>query len=147
MKLKHWYLIILVICGLMAQKSKPSPDKQLTIPAVFHHPRDVFLQGYPQDLDLIVSLPDSETISVLIFIRFNDSPGFLELDMKRERERYRYHFDPKQNPADSVEYYFIVTGSDSSVYAAPLDSQGNLMPVKRILADPQEYFRKRNLFK
>ncbi len=124
-----------------------SADSTLRIPRVFHHPKAVFLQGYPQDIDLIVDYPADSIQSVLLFIRFNDSPGYQEIPMVFERERHRYRFIPAETPADSIEYYFLVTVLGKSIHAAPLNENGNLVPVKRILIDPQIYYRNRNLFK
>lgn len=124
-----------------------SADSTLKIPRVFHHPKNVFLQGYPQYIDLIVDYPADSIQSVLLFIRFNDSPGYREIPMAFERERYRYRFIPAETPADSIEYFFLVTLAGSSLHAAPLDENGNLTPVKRTLIDPKTYYQNRNLFK
>ncbi|NQT97946.1 MAG: hypothetical protein HQ562_09425 [Candidatus Marinimicrobia bacterium] len=91
--------------------------------------------------------PADSIQAVLLFIRFNDSPAYREIPMQFDRERYRYRFVPNTTPADSIEYYFLVTLKGASIHAAPLDEAGNLVPVKRILIDPQTYYRNRNLFR
>lgn len=119
----------------------------LDIPRVFHHPKDVFLQGYPQNLDLIVDIPADSIKSVILFLRIDNAPGFLEIPMEFKRERFNYRFVPQDTPADSLEYYFIVNLIDSSIHAAPLDDLDQLIPVKRVFIDPQLYYKNRHLFK
>jgi len=119
----------------------------LNIPRVFHHPKDVFLQGYPQDLNVIVDFPADSIESVILFLRVDNAPGFLEIPLDFKRERYNYRFIPKNTPADSIEYYFIVNLIDSSIHAAPLDESDQLTPVKRVFIDPQLYYKNRHLFK
>ncbi|MCK5332046.1 MAG: hypothetical protein KAK01_11595 [Candidatus Marinimicrobia bacterium] len=91
--------------------------------------------------------PTDSIQAVLLFIRFDDSSVYNEIPMRFDRERYRYRFIPAETPADSIEYYFLVTLSGSSLHAAPLDENGNLTPVKRTLIDPKTYYQNRNLFK
>ncbi len=110
-------------------------------------PKEILLQGYPYDIDLIVEFPPDSITNVLLMFRVDDQPIFREIPMQFVRERHRFHWDPRSMPADSLEYYFIVTLIDESIFAAPLDRDGNLTPVKRPLIDPREYFRNRNLFK
>ncbi len=142
-------LLFFLVTTLLWAADNPakSAEKHLKTPRVFHVPKEVLLQGYPYDIDLIVDIPTDSLASVILMFRVNDQKGFREIPMEISRERYRFHYDPRGMPADSLEYYFVVTLTDESIIAAPLDKKGNLTPVKRPLVDPQEYFRQRNLFK
>ncbi|MFH1850965.1 MAG: hypothetical protein ABIA75_01330 [Candidatus Neomarinimicrobiota bacterium] len=84
---------------------------------------------------------------MLLFLRIDARPNYREIPVPVIRERFRYHYDPRTLPADSIEYFFVVTVKGNSIYAAPLDKAGLLQPVKRKFVDPQEYFNNRNLFK
>jgi hypothetical protein len=57
------------------------------------------------------------------------------------RGRYRYLFDPNIIPGIQLEYFFIVTLKDFSIYAEPLDENGMLSPIKKPFLDPVKYYK------
>lgn len=131
----------------MAQAPSDSLPPSPLHARLLHHPKEVLLDGYPYDIDLIVNLPRDSVDFATLFLRVNEDSGFREIPMKFERNRFRYRFNPRELPADSLEYYFVVTLIDGSMLAAPLDENHQLQPVRRELIDPQIYYRTRRIFK
>lgn len=112
-------------------------------PLVFHHPEKVIFNTRPYDIDLFVDFKNEKINSVSLFIKTDVSNSYTEYSMGVTRGRYRYRFDPNKTPVKNIEYFFIVTLKDFSIYAAPLDKNGYIKTVKRTLVDPAKYFKQR----
>ena len=66
-----------------------------------------------------------------------------EIPLIKEGGFYTFKFEPEVPGADSVTYFFTVATSYQSIYATPLDKNGNIKPYKKPLIDPIKYFEER----
>ena len=128
-----------------------TPDSAATIPKgpfsispqVFHHPDEVVFNTRPYEIDLFVDFHEEEIESASLFLKTEAMHNYTEFPMQKVRARYRHRFDPNKTPAKTISYFFVVTLKDHSVFAAPLNANGNIIIVERTLEDPAEYFRRR----
>ena len=66
-----------------------------------------------------------------------------EIPLIKEGGFYTFKFEPEVPGADFVTYIFTVATSYQSMYATPLDKNGNIKPYKKPLIDPIKYFEER----
>lgn len=112
-------------------------------PRVFHHPPEVMFENRPQDIDLFVDFPQDSLESVMFYFRTDKMNKYQEVHLDMFRQRYHFRFDPNDIPAEILEYFFIVTLKDFSLFAEPLDKNGFIQPIRRKLRDPIEYYREK----
>ncbi|HJL74872.1 MAG TPA: hypothetical protein QGF08_07020 [Candidatus Marinimicrobia bacterium] len=112
-------------------------------PQVFHHPDKVVFTTRPYEIDLFVDFEENEIESATLFLKTDVMNHYVEFPLSKDRARYRHRFNPNITPAKTISYFFVVTLQDHSVFAAPLDKNGNINIVERTLEDPAEYFKRR----
>ena len=108
---------------------------------IIHHPEEIMFQGRNYNLELIVDIPDDSLESVKLFIRTDTKRPYQEISLKRKRGIYSLRFDPEVFPGSLVQYFFIVQLSDYSLFATPVDNNGAIRPVERMLINAVEYYK------
>lgn len=139
------FLLLFIASSLIQAFNEKLPPKgpfPIT-PKVFHHPEKVLFNTRPYNMDLFVEFDEKKIESVSVFIKTDAMENYIEFPMNTSRARYRHMFNPLLTPAKTIEYFFVVIMKNKSIYAAPLDKDGYLIIVKRILEDPAEYFRRK----
>ncbi len=112
-------------------------------PLVFHHPERVLFNVRAFDLEVFVKFPKTMLQSISLFYKTDAMNRFLEIQMDPGSDRYRYRYDPLENPANKITYFFVISTTDGKLYATPVDSSGMLIPQTKHLLNPKEYFKKR----
>jgi len=138
-------LLLLIVSGLI-QVTNPDllqEDPFPIIPNVFHYPDEIVFNTRPYNIDLFVDFDEGAIETVSLFLKTDANSNFIEFPLKLVRQRYRHLFNPLMTPAKTIEYFFVVTLKDQSIYAAPLDENGYISTVKRTLEDPAEYFKRK----
>jgi hypothetical protein len=139
-----FFILLFVSSLIQASDTKLPPEGPFpTTPKVFHHPEKVLFNTRPFNLDLFVDFDENEIESVSVFIKTDEMVNFIEFQLITVRARYRHFFNPLLTPAKTIEYFFVVTLKDDSIYAAPLDKDGYIILVKRTLENPAEYFKRK----
>ena len=105
-------------------------------------PKNIF-DDRPTKLQLYVDLPEDSIARVSIFYKTNIMENMQEIPLIKEGGFYTFKFEPEVPGADSVTYFFTVATSYQSIYATPLDKNGNIKPYKKPLIDPIKYFEER----
>jgi len=139
-------LLLLLLASGLIQISNPDLSKEGPFPVtprVFHHPEEVVFNTRPYNMDIFVDFDESEIESVSLFLKTDITDNYIEFPLNIIRARYRHEFNPLMTPAKTIEYFFVVTLKDHSIYAAPLDKDGYITVVKRTLQDPAEYFKRK----
>jgi hypothetical protein len=138
-------LLLIIALGLI-QISNPALPQEGPFPItpkVFHYPDEIVFNTRPYNIDLFVDFEENEIESVSLFLKTEAMDKYIEFPLKIIHARYRYQFNPLITPAKTIEYFFVVSLKDHSIYAAPLDENGYIRVVKRTLVDPAEYFKQR----
>ena len=108
---------------------------------IIHHPKEIMFQGRNYNLELIVDIPKDSIESVNLFIRTDIKRPYQEISLKRKRGIYSLRFDPEVFPGSLVQYFFIVQLSNYSLFAIPVDNNGAIRPVERMLTNAVEYYK------
>jgi len=112
-------------------------------PPIFHHPAKVLFNTRAFDLELFIKIPRDSIESVSLFYQTDEMSRLEEVVFDLKSSRFKFHYDPKERPAKKITYYFIVSRTGGSLYAAPVDSNGVLRPITKYLLDPEYYFKRR----
>ena len=110
---------------------------------LLHMPPKNIFDDRPTKLQLYVDLPEDSIARVSIFYKTNIMENMQEIPLIKEGGFYTFKFEPEVPGADSVTYFFTVATSYQSMYATPLDNNGNIKPYKKPLIDPIKYFEER----
>ena len=110
---------------------------------LLHMPPKNIFDDRPTKLQLYVDLPEDSIASVSIFYKTNIMENMQEISLIKEGGFYTFNFEPEVLGADSVTYFFTVATSYQSIYATPLDKNGNIKPYIKPLIDPIKYFEER----
>ena len=109
--------------------------------ALFHHLKMPIFQSRPYYLELFVDVPEDKINSASIFFSTKHIAQYREEPLEWYRGRYRFKYDPVTHPGEKFKYFFIVTETDYSIHAVPLDSIGRISPKVLQPVDPLEYFK------
>jgi hypothetical protein len=140
-------ILPLLLAGTVWQSETALPADSLfnrtflTTPNVFHTEPEVLFTNRPQHIDLFVEFPKQDLESVRLYFRTDSMTVWQEIHLDYFRGRYRYLFDPNAIPGTALDYFFVVTQKNFSIYADPLDENGKLNPVSKPLLDPVKYYR------
>ena len=105
-------------------------------------PKNIF-DDRPTKLQLYVDIPEDSIARVSIFYKTNIMENMQEIPLIKEGGFYTFKFEPEVPGADFVTYFFTVATSYQSMYATPVDNNGNIKPYKKPLIDPIKYFEER----
>lgn len=78
-----------------------------------------------------------------LFFRTDSQLRYREISFSMDSERFLYRYNPKENPANYITYFFTVELKSGQVYATPVDSSGLLIPITKNLIDPIKYYKER----
>ena len=65
---------------------------------------------------------------------------FREFNLESTHGLFRFTYDPKIFPGTHLEYYFVMKTS-KGIHATPIDDNGELSPVNKLLIDPIQYYK------
>jgi hypothetical protein len=135
----------IVICQGLDSTSNIEPSKALI--EVLHHPNKVLFNSRAFELEVFTDFLQKELESVSLFYKTDDKPQFIEIPFDLKSNRYVFTYDPRVNPANEITYFFTVIHNNGSVYATPIDKEGNLKPLTQSFVDPVEYYKQRAAYK
>ena len=137
------YLIYLTSSILIAQIEKQVRDKSPGLfknQRLFHSPPKPLFKGRKHNLDFVTSVPQDSIVSGSLFFKTNSMTYFREFKIKSSHGLFRFNYDPEIFPGTHLEYYFIMQ-TPSGIHASPIDDNGNLAPVNKLLIDPIQYYK------
>lgn len=98
-------------------------------------------------MEVFTYFPKSEIKSVSLFYKTDKMKRLMEVPFDINGDRYRFTYDPKENPAATIAYFFVVTLNGGSAFATPVDSTGMLTPMVQHLVNPVEYYKQRAAYR
>ena len=116
-------------------------------PKVFHHPNKVLFNSKSFELQVFVDFPQNELKTISLFYKTNNNPRFIEILFDPQLYRYVFKYNPKENPANQISYFFTVLLKNGAIYATPVDSTGALLPITQTFVDPVEYYKQRAAYR
>ena len=143
MKAVFLYLIFTTSSILFAQIDKQTRDNSPGLyknQRLFHSPPKPLFKGRKHNLDFVTSVPKDSIISGSLFFKTNFMTFFREFNLESTHGLFRFTYDPKIFPGTHLEYYFVMK-TPKGIHAAPVDDNGDLAPVNKLLIDPIQYYK------
>ena len=107
---------------------------------LFHSPPKPLFKGRKHNLDFVTSVPKDSIISGSLFFKTNSMTFYREFNLESTHGLFRFTYDPKIFPGTHLEYYFVMK-TYKGIHAAPVDDNGELAPVNKLLVDPIQYYK------
>ena len=109
---------------------------------LYHSIPNPFFKSRSHNLDFITDIPQDSVLAATLFFKTNLMEYYQEFPLNRERGIYRFVYNPKSYPGSRLQYYFVIETKEK-VHGTPIDDNGKLSPVDKLLIDPVEYFKQR----
>ena len=143
--IKHISLVLL-FCAAFSQQANEMPSYTkgfLNHNRIFHQPEKVLFNSRAFNLEMFVEIDKKLIKEASLFFRTDSQPRYREISFSLDKERFIYRYNPKENPAKYITYFFTVELKSGQIYATPVDSSGLLIPITKDLVDPIKYYKER----
>jgi len=110
---------------------------------LYHTPPKPLFKGRSHDLDFITNIPDDSVLTATLFFKTNFMAYYQEFSLKGTQGLYQFTYEPKTYPGTHLQYYFVIE-TDKNFHGCPINDQGELTPVDKLLIDPIQYFKQQS---
>ena len=110
---------------------------------LYHIPPKPLFKGRNHNLDFITDIPDDSVLTATLFFKTNFMAYYQEFSLKGTNGLYQFSYEHKTYPGTHLQYYFIIA-TDKNVHGCPINDQGELDPVNKLLIDPIQYFKQQS---
>ena len=110
---------------------------------LYHTPPKPLFKGRNHNLDFITDIPDDSVLTATLFFKTNFMAYYQEFSLKGTKGLYQFSYEHKTYPGTHLQYYFIIE-TDKNVHGCPINDQGELAPVNKLLIDPVQYFKQQS---
>ena len=110
---------------------------------LFHSPPKPLFKGRKHNLDFVTNVPKDSIISGSLFFKTNFMAFFREFNLESTHGLFRFTYDPKVFSGTHLEYYFVMK-TTKGIHAAPINDNGELAPVNKLLIDPIQYYKQQD---
>ena len=129
--------------NMLASKMKSGPLKiKFKNQRLYHSIPHPLFKSRAHNLDFITDIPQDSVLAATLFFKTNLMEYYQEFSLNRERGIYRFVYNPKSYPGSRLQYYFVIETKEK-VHGTPIDDNGELSPVDKLLIDPVEYFKQK----
>jgi len=138
--------LVLLFCAAFSQQANEMPSYTkgfLNNNRIFHQPEKVLFSSRAFNLEMFVEIDKKLIKEASLFFRTDSQPRYREISFSLDKERFIYRYNPKENPAKYITYFFTVELKSGQIYATPVDSSGLLIPITKDLVDPIKYYKER----
>ena len=138
--LKLSLLIPYILLGQIENQVRDDNPGLFKNQRLFHSPPKPLFKGRSHNLNFITDVPDDSVLSATLFFKTDFMAYYQEFVLNGVKGLYQFTYDPKTYPGSYLQYYFFIE-TEKKVYGSPLNDQGELIPVKKLLVDPVQYFK------
>ena len=138
--LKLSLLIPYILLGQIENQVRDDNPGLFKNQRLFHSPPKPLFKGRSHNLNFITDVPDDSVLSATLFFKTDFMAYYQEFVLNGVKGLYQFTYDPKTYPGTYLQYYFVIENK-KKVYGSPLNDQGELIPVKKLLVDPVQYFK------
>lgn len=110
---------------------------------IYHSAPSPFLKGRSYNIDFITDIPVDSILSSTLYFKTNQMKYYQEFQLSGTKGLYRFTYKPKTFPASRIQYYFTIM-TPMGIFGAPINDQGNLTPIDKLLVNPVEYFKQQS---
>ena len=138
--LKLSLLIPYILLGQIENQVRDDNPGLFKNQRLFHSPPKPLFKGRSHNLNFITDVPDDSVLSATLFFKTHFMAYYQEFVLNGVEGLYQFPYAPKTYPGTYLQYYFVIE-TEKKVYGSPLNDQGELIPVKKLLVDPVQYFK------
>lgn len=106
---------------------------------LYHIPPKPFFKDRSHKLNFITNIPSDSIVVNILFFKTNLMKYYQEIKLVGIAGSYTFLYNPKEYPGDRLQYYFIIKTKEN-LFGTPINDDGELQPVDRLLIDPRQYF-------
>lgn len=106
---------------------------------LYHIPPKPFFKDRSHKLNFITDIPSDSIVVNILFFKTNLMKYYQEIKLVGIAGSYTFLYNPKEYPGDRLQYYFIIKTKEN-LFGTPINDDGELQPVDRLLIDPRQYF-------
>ena len=110
---------------------------------IYHSPPKPFFKGRIHNIDFITDIPQDSILSATLFFKTNSMNYHREFSIKGKHGLYRFKYDPKVFPGTHINYYFVIK-TKKEFFGSPLNDEGKLFPIDKLLIDPVQYYKQQS---
>ena len=107
---------------------------------LYHAPPKPLFKERSHNLDFITDIPDDSVLSATLFFKTNFMAYYQEFSLEGIQGLYRFTYNSKTYPGTHLQYYFVIK-TETELHGTPVNDQGELTPVNKLLVDPVQYFK------
>ena len=138
--IKLSFLIPYILLGQIENQVRDDNPGLFKNQRLFHSPPKPLFKGRSHNLNFITDVPDDSVLSATLFFKTDFMAYYQEFALNGVKGLYQFTYNPKTYPGTYLQYYFVIE-TEKKVYGSPLNDQGELIPVKKLLVDPVQYFK------
>ena len=149
LKIKHKAIILnvvimipIIIFGQIEKQVRDDNPGLFKNQRLFHSIPKPFFKSRSHNLDFITDVPEDSVVSATLFFKTNLMEHYQEFSLSRSRGTYRFKYVPETYPGTHLQYYFIIE-TKNKIYGVPINDDGELSPVNKLLVDPVEHFKQK----
>ena len=106
---------------------------------LYHIPPKPFFKDRSHKLNFITDIPSDSIVVNILFFKTNLMKYYQEIKLVGIAGSYTFLYNPKEYPGDRLQYYFIIKTKEN-LFGTPINDDGKLQPVDKLLIDPKQYF-------
>lgn len=136
------FLLPMILNGQIENQVRDDNPGLFKNQRLYHSAPKPLFKSRAHNLDFVTDIPRDSVLSATLFFKTNTIEFYQEFPLIKNRGIYRFIYDPKKHPGTRLQYYFIIV-TESEVHGTPVNDEGELSPVDKLLIDPVEYFKQR----
>ena len=110
---------------------------------LYHSIPNPLFKSRSHNLDFITNIPQDSILSSTLFFKTNTMEYYQEFKLERLRGIYRFTYEPDIYKGTHLQYYFIIE-TKNEIHGVPINDDGKLTPVNKLLIDPIQYFKQQS---
>ena len=140
--LKILYLIPFLLIAQIEKQDRDDDPSLFTNQRIYHAPPKPLFMGRGHVLDFITNIPKDSVESATIFFKTDSMQYYQEFLLEGRHGHYSFNYDPNIYPGTRLQYYFVIK-SNTKIHGAPVNDEGELAPINKLLIDPIQYFKQK----
>ncbi|MFL2983102.1 MAG: hypothetical protein ACJZ12_01765 [Candidatus Neomarinimicrobiota bacterium] len=136
-------IIPIVTCGQIEKQVRDDNPGLFKNQRLYHSIPNPLFKSRSHNLDFITTIPQDSILSSTLFFKTNTMEYYQEFSLNREKEIYRFTYNPDAYQGTHLQYYFIIE-TKNEIHGVPVNDDGKLTPVNKLLIDPVQYFKQQS---
>ena len=138
--LKLLFFIPFILLGQIEKQVRDDNPGLFKNQRLYHVPPKPLFKERAHNFDFITNIPSDSVLSATLFFKTNFMAYYQEFPLEGIQGLFRFTYNPKTYPGTHLQYYFVIK-TKKELHGTPVNDQGELTPVNKLLVDPVQYFK------